>query len=234
MNDHHDDPHRRRRPLAGFRNSFLTGLVVILPTGLTIWLIWSAIGWIDSWVLPLVPLQFRPDHYFGYNVRGVGLVIFLIFTVAIGWLAKGFIGRKLIRWAESLVDRMPVVRSIYNGLKQIAETVFSQSETKFDRACIIEYPRKGIWAVGFLSTPAKQELADKIPGDQIMTVFVPTTPNPTSGFLLYVPRKDLILLDMGVEDAAKLIISAGLVYPNAPYPAVPSPNPEGRAAGPRP
>ncbi len=218
--DHKDHGKPRRRGLSGIRNSFLTGLVVILPTGLTIWLIWSVVGWIDSWILPLVPTQFRPDQYFGYDIRGVGLAIFLVFTVVIGWLAKGLIGRSLIRWGESLVDRMPVVRSVYNGLKQIAETVFSQSETKFDRACMIQFPRPGVWALGFVSTPAKGELLARIPEEDVLTVFVPTTPNPTSGFLVYAPRRDLILLDMGVEDAAKLIISAGLVYPPAKEPQV--------------
>ena len=110
---------------------------------------------------------------------------------------------------------MPFVRSIYNGLKQIAETVFSQGDAKFDRACLVEYPRKGMWGVGFVSTAAKGEVAEKIPvDDEILTVFLATTPNPTSGFLLYVPRRDVIMLErIGVEDAAKLIISAGLVYP---------------------
>jgi uncharacterized membrane protein len=215
--------HHRRTVLGSFRANFLTGLVVVLPVGLTIWLIWKIIGWIDGWVLPFIPYAWQPDvllsDYLGYeapvSVRGVGVIIFLVFTVLVGWIAKGLIGRQLIAWGEQLVDRMPFVRSIYNGLKQIAETVFSQSEAKFDRACLVEYPRKGVWGVGFVSTAAKGEVAEKIPaGDEVLTVFIPTTPNPTSGFLLYVPRRDVIMLErMGVEDAAKLIISAGLVYP---------------------
>ncbi|MEZ5888355.1 MAG: DUF502 domain-containing protein [Paracoccaceae bacterium] len=215
--------HARRTLLGAFRANFLTGLVVVLPVGLTIWLIWNIVGWIDSWVLPFVPYAFHPnvmlDRYLGYqppvSIRGFGVIIFLVFTIFVGWIAKGLIGRQMIAWGESLVDRMPFVRSIYNGLKQIAETVFSQSESKFDTACLIEYPRPGIWAVGFVSTAAKGEVASKIPvAGEVLTVFLPTTPNPTSGFLLYVPRKDVILLEkMGVEDAAKLIISAGLVYP---------------------
>lgn len=216
-----DKPHRHRGLVARFRNNFLAGLAVVLPVGLTIYFAWAVIGWIDSWILPLVPTELRPDQYFGYNIRGVGLVIFLIFTAIVGWLAKGLIGRSLIRTGESIVARMPVVRSVYNGLKQIVETVFSQSESKFDRACVIEYPRKGIWGIGFVSTTAKGELADNIPDDEIMTVFVATTPNPTSGFLLYIPKRDVVFLDMSVEDAAKLIISAGLVYPNPKDPTVP-------------
>jgi len=219
----HDSEPRKRRPLLGsLRGSFLTGLVVIAPIGLTIWLIWSFVGWMDGWVLPFVPAQFRPENYIGINLRGVGVIIFLVFTLLVGWTAKGLIGRSLIRWGEGLVDRMPVVRSVYNGLKQIAETVFAQSDTSFEKACMVEYPRKGIWAIAFVSTNAKGEIQAKLPldGDKI-SVFLPTTPNPTSGFLLFVPRADVIMLDMSVEDAAKLVISAGLVYPNgkgAPQP----------------
>ena len=198
-----------------FRSSFLTGLVVVAPIALTLWLIWTVAGWVDGWVLPFVPLWLRPDQYIGLNIRGVGVVVFLIFTVLVGWIAKGLIGRSLLNWAEGLVQGLPVVRSIYNGLKQIAETVFAQSETSFDTACLVEYPRKGIWAIAFISTSAKGEVRDKLPGgDEVITVFLPTTPNPTSGFLLFLPKRDVQPLDMSVEDAAKLVISAGLVYPN--------------------
>src|SRR6056297_627071 len=207
---------KRRGSLFGrLRASFLTGLVVIAPIGLTLWLIWTVVGWIDGWVLPFVPAQFRPEQYVGVNLRGVGVIIFLIFTIIVGWLAKGLIGRSLINWGEGLVERMPVVRSVYGGVKQIAETIFAQTETSFDRACLIEYPRRGVWAIGFISTGARGEISRSIPveGDKA-AVFVPTTPNPTSGFLLFLPRSDIVELDMSVEDAAKLIISAGLVYPN--------------------
>ena len=212
---------RRRGVLARFRANFLTGLVVVAPISLTVWLIWTLTGWIDSWVLPLVPYKFRPEQYIGINLRGVGVIIFLLFTGVVGWVAKGLLGRSLIAWGESLVDRMPIVRSIYNGVKQVAETVFSQTEAKFDKACLIQYPRPGVWGVGFVSTPAKGEVLAKLPADEVLTVFLPTTPNPTSGFLLYVPREDVIFLDMSVEDAAKLIISAGLVYPSPPRPPEP-------------
>ena len=220
--DHEKPP--RRSVIARLRASFLTGLVVIAPVGLTIWLIWSVVGWIDGFVLPLVPKAYHPDRmlqdFFGLdpsvqiNVRGLGVLIFLIFTIIIGWMAKGFIGRSLIRTAETLVERTPVVRTIYSGIKQISETIFAQSESSFERACLIEYPRRGIWALGFISTTAKLEIAEKTDTtDQMMSIFLPTTPNPTSGFLLFVPKKDVIELDMSVEDSAKLVISAGLVYP---------------------
>lgn len=214
---------RRPGPLAGLRSSFLTGLVVIAPIGLTIWFIWTVIGFVDGVVLPLVPDRFNPGQYIGVDLRGLGVVIFLIFTVVVGWIAKGLIGRSLLRFGESMVERMPVVRSIYSGVKQIAETVFAQSDRSFEKACLIEYPRKGVWAIGFISTEARGEIADKhTTNGTLFSVFLPTTPNPTSGFLLYIPAEDVIVLDMSVEDAAKLIISAGLVYPNAKNPALPA------------
>jgi uncharacterized membrane protein len=211
-----DGPGRRKRSMfAWLRGSFLTGLVVIAPIGLTLWLIWTVAGWVDSWVLPFVPVWLRPDQYVGLSIRGIGVLVFLIFTILVGWMAKGIIGKSLIRWGESLVEGLPVVRSVYKGLKQIAETVFAQSDTSFDKACLVEYPRKGIWAIAFISTSAKGEIDRKVPVDQSKTaVFLPTTPNPTSGFLLFLPKADVIELDMSVEDAAKLVISAGLVYPN--------------------
>ncbi|UWR24014.1 DUF502 domain-containing protein [Sulfitobacter sp. S190] len=215
----------RRGLIARMRANFLTGLVVIAPVGLTIWLIWSVVGWIDGFVLPLVPRAYQPDiliqNLLGLdpsvqiNVRGIGVVIFLLFTIIVGWMAKGLIGRSFIRFAESLVERTPVVRSIYSGIKQISETIFAQKERSFETACLIQYPRKGIWAIGFVSTNAKAEIAAKSEADgDMMSIFLPTTPNPTSGFLLFLPARDVIELDMSVEDAAKLVISAGLVYPN--------------------
>lgn len=216
-------PRHKRGLFGSLRASFLTGLVVVAPVALTIYLISTVIGWIDSWVLPFVPFQYRPDQYIGVNLRGVGVIIFLVFTIMVGWVAKGLIGRSLIHWGESLVSRMPVVRTIYKGLKQIAETVFAQSETSFDKACLIEYPRKGMWAIAFISTTAKGEINDKVAvAEQVVSVFLPTTPNPTSGFLLFVPKSDVIELDMSVEDTAKLIISAGLVYPNPKDPSTPA------------
>ncbi|WP_226621500.1 DUF502 domain-containing protein [Alloyangia pacifica] len=214
MNTPFDDKPRRPGIFASLRASFLTGLVVIAPVGLTIWLIWTLFGWVDGFVLPLVPQRFNPEEYIGINLRGVGVIFFLVFTILVGWVAKGLIGRSLIRFAETLVDRTPVVRSIYSGIKQIAETVFAQSERSFEKACMVQYPRKGIWAIGFISTQAKGEILARsdVMGD-LISVFVPTTPNPTSGFLLYFPAEDVVELDMSIEDAAKLVISAGLVYP---------------------
>ena len=212
----------RKSIFSGLRNSFLTGIVVIAPVGLTLWLIWSVIGWIDGFVLPFIPGSYQPENFlksiFGADtklqLRGTGVVFFLVFTTFIGWLAKGLLGRSLILAGESFVNRMPVVRSVYSGVKQLAETVFAQADRSFEKACLIEYPRKGIWAIGFISTRAKGEVKRQVDlSEEFLSVFVPTTPNPTSGFLLFFPASDVIELDMSVEDAAKLVISAGLVYP---------------------
>ncbi|MEM9912180.1 MAG: DUF502 domain-containing protein [Pseudomonadota bacterium] len=232
--DEESQPPKKPGRFAGLRTSFLTGIVVIAPVGLTVWLIWSLIGWVDGFVLPFVPNAYQPEILInrlilGYdnpldpgwvtiNIRGLGVIVFLLFTLFVGWIAKGLIGRSLIAWAEGFVDRMPVVRSIYNGVKQIAETVFAQTERSFEKACLIQYPRKGIWAIGFISTDTKGEVLEKAQQSgqvtgEMMSVFVPTTPNPTSGFLLFFPKEDVIELDMSIEDAAKLVISAGLVYP---------------------
>jgi len=205
---------RRAGFFSSLRANFLTGMIVVAPVFLTFYLIWWFVGLIDSWVLPLVPEAYQPQPYLGINVAGYGVIIFLVFTIFVGAVAKGFIGRSLLNRAEKIVDRMPVVRSIYNGLKQIVETILSQSNSSFEKACLVEYPRRGIWAVAFVSTETKGEVLDKLPlEEQFLSVFLPTTPNPTSGFLLFVPRSDVIILDLDVETAAKLVISAGLVSP---------------------
>ncbi|MDG4648834.1 DUF502 domain-containing protein [Roseibacterium sp. SDUM158017] len=220
-------PPPKRGLLAGLRSSFLTGLIVITPIGVTIWLIWTLTGWIDGWVLPLIPNAYNPVNlirdYTGIeiNIRGFGVVTFILFTLLVGWVAKGIIGRSLILWAESLVLSIPLIRTLYSGLKQIVETVLAQGQQNFDKACLVEYPRRGMWAIAFISTHAKGEIARRHGTQEMVSVFLPTTPNPTSGFLLFVPRKDVVILDMTVEDAAKLIISAGLVYPSEDDPSKP-------------
>lgn len=214
---------RKRLPklslLQRLRGDFLTGLVVVLPIFLTIYLLWAVIGLIDAKVVPLVPARYNPENVFGRNVFGFGVMVFLIFTTMVGALTKGFFGRRLLHMGESLVERMPVVRSIYNGLKQIFETILSQTGTSFQQACLVEYPRKGLFAVAFISTDTRGEIPVKAGEPDMVSVFLPTTPNPTSGFLLFVPRRELIPLDMTIEEAAKLIVSAGLVGPPLPNPA---------------
>ncbi len=195
------------------RTNFFTGIVIVAPIMLTFYLIWWAINLVDGLIVPWVPKLYNPSTYIGIDIPGFGVIVFLIFTAAIGALTKGLFGRQLLKFGENFVDRMPVVRSIYNALKQIAETVLSQSNNSFQYACLVEYPRNGIWAIAFVSTETKGEVLEKLPHDEMLSIFLPTTPNPTSGFLLFLPKKDVILLDMTVEEAAKLVISAGLVTP---------------------
>ena len=223
------NPHHRRGFLASLRASFLTGLVVVLPIGLTIYIVWAFIGWLDGWILPLIPATYQPDaligRWFGpeyeFPVRGVGVLVFLIVTIIIGWLAQGLIGRSVIRSGENLVERMPVVRSVYSGIKQVAETFFNKKDKSFDKVVLVEFPRAGSWALGFMSTRPRGELAERLAaiGPDMSAVFVGLTPF-TSGMLLFVPTQDLIVMDMGVDDAAKLIVSGGLVYPVPKEPLV--------------
>ena len=214
-----EDP--RRSILAAFRASFLTGLVVVLPVGLTIYVVWGVIGWIDGWILPLIPAAYQLEalmqRFFGpeanFPVRGLGVLVFLVVTAIVGWLARGLIGRSIMRQAEDIVDRVPLVRSVYSGVKQITETFFAKSEKSFERTCLVEFPREGYWAVGMVATKPKGEIAQKLPGGEAMVaVFIGLTPL-TSGFMVFVPEKDVILLDMKTDEAVKLIVSAGLVYP---------------------
>ncbi len=156
----HARPPRPRRKLGGLRASFLAGLAVMLPIAMTIWVFWSLTGWIDSWVMPIVPMRWHPDRWLGVNPRGAGVIIFLVFTVLVGWITKVWIGRAALRTGERLVDRMPIVRSVYGGLKQISETLLTQGDEKFDRACLLEYPRKGLWGIGFIAGPSRGEISE--------------------------------------------------------------------------
>lgn len=197
------------------RNYFLTGFIVTAPLAITAYLAWSMIGWVDSWVKPYIPFRYNPDNYLPFAVPGFGLIIALIMITLIGFLTANFIGRTIIATGESVLGRMPLVRSVYRGLKQILETVLSERSDTFKKVGLIEYPRTGLWALVFIATETRGEVQAKIDDDlgQTIAVFLPTTPNPTSGYLLFVPKKDVIELKMTVEEGAKLVISAGLVAP---------------------
>lgn len=197
------------------RRYFLTGFVITAPLAITIYLIWTLIEWVDNWVIPYVPAVYNPDTYFSFHVPGVGLLIALFLITIVGFLTANFIGKSIVGWGERIVSRMPVVRNLYSGLKQIFQTVLSDKTESFKEVGLLEYPRKGLWALVFIATPTKGEVDEKLKakGVETLSIFLPTTPNPTSGFLLFVPKDDVTILDLGVEDAAKLVISAGLVVP---------------------
>ncbi len=206
-------PPRHKGLLLWLRNSFLTGIVVSAPIGATVWLVWSFLRWVDGRVVPLIPAEYNPETYLPFAVPGLGLLIAVVVLTFLGAITANFFGRTLLGLGERLVERVPLVSSIYGTVKQIVQTVLSQQEQSFDTVVLIEYPRPGVRAVGFVSAPAQGEI-EKHLGTDVVGVFVPTAPNPTSGFLIYEKRENLIFLDMPVEAGAKLIISAGLVYPN--------------------
>ena len=210
---------RKRSYLSRVRNYFLTGIIVTAPIAITFAVAMWVINWIDSKVVPLIPLPYNPQvllqNYTGLHIPGIGLIVVLIGLTVIGFLAAGLLGRFIVRVGENILNRMPIIRSIYGALKQIFETVLRSSSRSFREVALIEYPRRGIWAIGFITTKTTGEVRSEIKED-VVNVFLPTTPNPTSGFLLFVPRKDLIILDMGVEEAIKMIVSAGIVTPPSP------------------
>lgn len=199
------------------RNYFLTGLVIAAPISITIYLTWSFINLVDGWIKPLVPAAYNPENYLPFSLPGLGLIFAFIFITILGALTANLFGRTIISYGEMMLNRMPIVRNLYSALKQIFETVISQSKSSFREVGVIEYPRKGLYAIVFISTTTEGEIKTRIDdGDGMLSVFLPTTPNPTSGFLLFVPRADVTILDMSVEEAAKLVISAGLVTPEHP------------------
>lgn len=207
-------PHRASA-LKRLRNYFLTGFIICAPLAITAYLVWSFIGWVDGWVKPYIPAVYNPDNYLPFSIPGFGLIVAFVLITLVGFLTANFIGRSIVNYGENLLGRMPFVRNLYSGLKQIFQTVFSEQETSFEKVCLVEYPRKGIWALAFIATDTRGEVGAllRAQGQDTVSVFLPTTPNPTSGFLLFIPKTDIQILDMSVEQAAKLVISAGLVAP---------------------
>jgi uncharacterized membrane protein len=204
--------------MARIRNFFLTGLVIAAPLAITIYIVWWLIHWIDGWVKPLIPSNYDPDRYLPFAVPGVGVVIAFVLITLLGFLAANLLGRTLISYGERLLGRMPLVRTVYGGLKQMFETMLTSKTATFNKVVLIEYPRRETWSLAFVAMPASGEVREVLQVDdefenQIMTVYVPTTPNPTSGYLLFAKRKEMIELDMTIEEAAKLVITGGLVTP---------------------
>lgn len=210
-------PAPRRRLIARLRNHFLTGLVIVGPVTLTIYLTLWFVGWADSWVKPFIPKRYSPDAYLPFTLPGFGMIVAIVFITLLGALTANLVGRSVIGYGERLLARMPFVRTVYRALKQIFETVLAERGQSFQKVALLEFPRRGAWAVVFVTAEARGEIAAKMAGgDDMVAIFMPSTPNPTTGYLVYVPRSDLVMLDMTVEEAAKLVISAGLVTPEYP------------------
>lgn len=198
---------------ARIRAWFLTGLVIAGPLAVTAWLVWWFIDTVDNWVKPLMPPVLSPDHYFSVHIPGFGVVVAFLGLTLLGFLAANFAGRALIKIGEGILDRMPVVRGVYKSVKQIFETIFSQSGTSFRRVGLVEFPAKGMWTLVFISAPPSATVVNALPGGEHISVFLPCTPNPTTGFYFFLPVSDVIEIPMTPDDAAKLIMSAGLIQP---------------------
>tara|TARA_B110000003_G_scaffold156080_1_gene156645 strand:+ start:621 stop:1271 length:651 start_codon:yes stop_codon:yes gene_type:complete len=194
------------------RGYFLTGIIVTAPIGLTFYVSFLFIGFIDSKVRNIIPVKYHYDNILPFEIPGIGLLIVFIMLTFIGFLTAGIIGRYIIKLGERIIARLPIIRSVYGALKQIFESVLKTSSKSFREVVLIEYPRKGIWAIGFITGDTKGEVQE-ISKNKFVNVFLPTTPNPTSGFLLFVPRKDLKVLNMNVEEGIKMVISGGIVTP---------------------
>ncbi len=211
--------HRYRRAFGAFlarlRNYLLAGIIVTAPISITFFIIWQVLALFDDWAGALIPERYNPETYLPVSLPGLGFLLMLGLLTLIGWFTAGYVGRTLMRTGERVLQRMPVVRSIYGTLKQIFETVLAQSSRSFREVVLIEYPRRGIWAIAFVTGPTRGEIQE-MSDEELVNVFLPTTPNPTSGFLLFVPKRELVHLSMSIEEGMKLVISGGIVTPPRP------------------
>ena len=201
---------------ARLRSWFFTGVVIFGPVAVTVYIALWLIDTVDNWVKPLAPANLWPDTYLPVHVPGFGVAILMFGLTLLGFLAANIAGRTLLRFGEAMLDRTPLVRGLYKGVKQIFETVFSQSGTHFRKVGLVEFPMKGSWSIVFISSDPTPQVARVLPGEGegMTSVFLPCTPNPTTGFYFFVPTKDIVELPMTPDDAAKLIMSCGLIQPD--------------------
>jgi uncharacterized membrane protein len=202
--------------MARFRNYFLTGLVVAGPVAITLYLTWWFVTWVDGLVRPFVPIAYRPETYLPFGLPGSGLIVAVIALTLLGFFAANLIGRTLVDFSENLLGRIPAVRAIYRGLKQVFETLFSGHGSSFRRVGLVEFPSPGMWSIVLISQSPSAEVARSLPGQEDhIAVFLPCAPNPTTGFFFYVPKSKIVEVDMSTEDAATLIMSCGVVQPGS-------------------
>jgi len=196
------------------RSYFITGLLVLVPLSITVWVLSTLIGVMDQSLL-LLPVGWRPEAQFGRAIPGIGAILTLLIIFVTGLVATNFFGKRLIQFWEAILARVPVVKSIYYSVKQVSDTLFSDSGQAFRKALLIQYPRHGSWTIAFMTGQPGGDVANHLEGDYV-SVYIPTTPNPTSGFFLMMPKADVIELDMSVDEALKYIISMGVVTPGTP------------------
>jgi uncharacterized membrane protein len=197
------------------RTYFLTGLVVAGPVAVTLWLIWWFVTWVDGLVRPFIPKMYRPETYLPIQIPGLGLIIAFVALTLLGFLTANLIGRKLVDLGEGLLSRMPIVRPIYRTAKQIFQTLFSKSDSTFRKVGLVEFPSPGMWSLVFLTQSPTNEISSHLPAIEHVSAFMPCTPNPTTGFFFYVPRRDVVDIDITVEQAMTLLMSAGIVQPGS-------------------
>jgi len=217
MSDKLEEPEASKGPIrislgARLRGYFFAGVLVTAPLAITVYIAWLLISFVDERVFSLIPPVYNPETYLPFSVPGIGLILMVIVLTLVGALTAGYVGKLLLRLSERLLNRMPVVRNIYGTAKQIVETVMNSGTSAFREVALVEYPRRDMWTIGFITGRSVDEVAG-IGGEPLVNVFVPTTPNPTSGFLLFLPERDVHRLSMTVEEAVKLVISGGIVAP---------------------
>ncbi len=193
------------------RKYLIAGLLVWLPVGATILVIKLLVDTMDQTLL-LLPPAWRPAELLGFNIPGLGIALSVLVVFATGIVFANFLGRRLVAFWEALLARIPLVRTVYTAVKQVTETLFSSSSQSFRQVLLVEYPRRGIWSIGFQTNTGLGEVQEKT-GEEVVAVFVPTTPNPTSGFVLMIPRKEVVELEMSVDEGLKMIVSMGVVVP---------------------
>jgi uncharacterized membrane protein len=194
-----------------FKRYLITGLLVLVPLAITVWVLATLIGLMDQSLL-LLPAAWRPEAWLGYSIPGLGTLLTVLIVLVTGIVATNFFGRRILEFWEGILARVPVVKSIYYSVKQVSDTLFSDSGQAFRKALLVQYPRAGSWTIAFQTGQPGRSVAQHLPGEHV-SVYVPTTPNPTSGFFLMMPVSEVVELDMSVDEALKYIISMGVVAP---------------------
>ena len=202
------------------RKWLFAGLLVIVPLGITVWVLNWVIAMLDQTLL-ILPEAWQPDRLLGFHIPGFGVLLALLILLVVGAVTSNFVGKKLVRWGDALLGRIPVVRSIYSSVKQVSDTLFSESGNAFRTAVLVQWPREGVWSIGFVTGSPGGDVATYLRED-FLSVYVPTTPNPTGGYFVMLRRSDCIELDMSVDEALKYIVSMGVVVPVGPTRPAPS------------
>jgi uncharacterized membrane protein len=207
--------------MVALRRWLFAGLLVLAPLGITLWVLQWIVGTLDQTLL-ILPQAWQPERLTGYRIPGLGVLLALAILLVVGAITSNFVGRKLVSWGDAIVNRIPVVRSIYSSVKQVSDTLFSPSGNAFRTAVLVEWPRPGVWTIAFVTGSPGGDVATHLPAGDFVSVYVPTTPNPTGGYFVLLRRADCIELRMSVDEALRYVISMGVVVPSAPVP-VPHP-----------